>query len=623
MTFILFALRQALVLGLLACTAWSAGTLATGLLLRGRPQAHLRRREDTAPWPITMAMGLAILAQVALLLGFLGWLRAPIVATMAIGLNVAAAAAWRRTAMDAARVLAGMRRKDIATCAVVAALGGPPFLLALYPPLGFDQTLYHLPFARAFAASGGLPFLPALRFPVFPQLAEALNAAVLLFADDVSTQMPGWLALVACAGLVFLWAREQSSAAGGWLAAAMLVGNPIVVYLAATGYVDPLLALLGVGSCYAALRARQRMDDIDLVGPVEPVGRVDNVDGVGWLVIAGLLAGSAAGVKYHGLYFVPATALLFVRPRRDDWRTMMRALVWYGVAAFAALAPTYGRIVALTGNPVFPFYPELFGTSPWAIEEHLGPRGLARFVGVSTFFFDITFRRHTVGGLPFWSPVFLVGAPLAMLGAWRQPSLRPLLLIAVGYMLVAPIYAHYFLAIAPLWCIVIAVAAVRLVDSWPTGQRERLLLAATLAIALGGDAYTFYRVRTLGLPPATPAGREQLLSAHLPLYPAIAFLNRTAGPVRVYVVNAEHMVDYVAGTHLGDHNGPASYARVAERARTLGSLAAALDEVRASRLIVPNHASPWTEQTATDPRLSRIYGDDHATLYRVLPAPKP
>jgi hypothetical protein len=350
---------------------------------------------------------------------------------------------------------------------------------------------------------------------------------------------------------------------------------------------------------------------------VDAASGVDRADGVGWLIIAGALAGSAAGVKYHGLFFVPAVAMLLVRWRRDAWRASARVLVWYAVVAVAARAPPDGRIVALTGNPVFPFYPELFGSSPWAIEEHLGPRGLARFVGVSTFFFDITFRRHTVGGLPFWSPVFLLGAPIAILGSWRQPSLRPLLLVAVGYMLVAPIYAHYFLAIAPLWCIVIAVAAVRLVGSWRTGQR--LLLAATIVIALGADAYTFYRVRTLGLPPTTSEGRERLLSAHLPLYPAIAFLNRTAGPVIVYVVNAEHMVDYVAGTHLGDHNGPASYARVADRARVLASLAAALDEVRASHLIVPNGASPWTEQAAADRRLACIYRDGNATLYHVLP----
>ena len=35
--------------------------------------------------------------------------------------------------------------------------------------------MYHLPFARAFAASGGLPFLPALRYPMFPPLAEVVK----------------------------------------------------------------------------------------------------------------------------------------------------------------------------------------------------------------------------------------------------------------------------------------------------------------------------------------------------------------------------------------------------------------------------------------------------------------
>jgi hypothetical protein len=141
--------------------------------------------------------------------------------------------------------------------AAITALTVPLFLPALYPRLGFDQTLYHLPSSRAFAASGGVPFLPALRYPVFPQLAEVLDAAVLLFAGDVATQLVGWTALVACIGLVFVWARELSSPAGGWIAAAMLAGSPIAFYLASTGYVEPLLALFGLAALYAAMRGRQ------------------------------------------------------------------------------------------------------------------------------------------------------------------------------------------------------------------------------------------------------------------------------------------------------------------------------------------------------------------------------
>src|SRR5438067_2511808 len=40
----------------------------------------------------------------------------------------------------------------------------PLVVLALYPPIAFDETLYHLPFVRAFARDGALRFLPDLRF---------------------------------------------------------------------------------------------------------------------------------------------------------------------------------------------------------------------------------------------------------------------------------------------------------------------------------------------------------------------------------------------------------------------------------------------------------------------------
>lgn len=688
MPLIVFALRHVLVLAILAGTAWACGRLAMSVLRRsgyGRDE----RNEDVEPWPITIALGLAILAQAALLLAFAGWFRAHIVAAVAIGINVAAFDPWRQavthairrlTARDARRdTLAaspdissaaggahdGLRSTSrptapsaspratvvstVAARIAVALLIVPPFLLTLYPPLGFDQTMYHLPFARAFAATGGVPFLPALRFPVFPPLAELLSAALLMFGDDVTTQMVGWLAYATCAGLVFIWTRERSSEAGGWLAVAMLAGSPIVVYLAATGYVEPVLGLFGLASLYAADRARD--------------GRGGT--GAGWIVAAALLAGSAAGVKYPGLFFVPAAALLVI-DRRDAWTITLRALALYGVAALVVLAPVYGRLIASTGNPLFPFYPSIFGSSLWDAQEYLLPQGLARWRAAATFFWDITFRRHAVGGLPFWSPAFLLGVVLALFVAWRQPRLslpsssqppsrpqlrprpqpqpqaqsgpqsqpqtqpqsRPVrvrLFLSLGlvYLALSPINAHYFLAIAPLWCVLTGVAAAAIVGSSPLGQR--LLIAVAVIIALGGDAYTVHRVFKLGLPPTTPEGREQLLSGELPLYQAVAALNRidADGKAITYGVHAEQMIAYAAGTLVGDHFGPFSYTRVQARARELGSLAAELDTMRASYLLIPRAESAWIDLATADPRLSRIYSDDHAALYRVLSANLP
>jgi hypothetical protein len=429
-----------------------------------------------------------------------------------------------------------------------------------------------------------------------------------MFAGDVATQAIGWVALMACAGLAYAWARDLArdaagggadgggawSRASGWLAAAVIAGSPIALYLAASGYVEPLLALLGGASLYAADRARIAND-------------------ARWLVAAGLLAGSAASVKYLGLYFVPAAALMMVwhAARRP---LMSRALVVYGIAAAAALLPCYGRLIAHTGNPVFPFFPELFGANQWAEDIILGPSGATRWMLTVTRLWDITFRRGAVGGLPHFSPAFLCALPVIVVAAWRHRQFRMPLLIAIGYLVLAPTHAHYLFTIAVLWSALAGAAAVALLR---TRGGSNVMIAAAVLLACGGEAYALHRVYRLGLPPITSEGRERLLAEQRPLYPAIAWLNRNAGAVTLYAVNAEVMVDYARGTLLGDYNGPASFDPMDARVRATGSVAAALDAAGASHLLVPKNAPFWNVEASRDPRLTRIYEDDHATLYRV------
>jgi hypothetical protein len=601
---------QALVAAVIAATAWAAGSLVDGALRR----MQRTRQAVPLPWPLTMALGFAVVGQVLMLAGLVGMLRKPVVLAIAIGIHAAAFPAWRRLL---AACIAPRERVMALPAFLLTVFLLTAFLLTLYPPLGFDQTMYHLPQARAFAASGGLPFLPALRYPIFPPLAEVLNASVLMFAGDVATQATGWVALVACVGLAYAWARDLagdeimggritgdestgdrrdvSSRASGSLAAAVIVGSPIALYLAATGYVEPLLALLGGGSLYAADRVR--------------AGARITSD-VRWLVAAGVLAGSAASVKYLGLYFIPAAAMLSLS--RAPRRVMLRELVIFGLAVTAAMLPCYGRLLAHTGNPVFPFYPELFGANPWAVQVIMGPSGAERWSRTLTRLWDVTFRRETIGGLPHFSPAFVFAAPIILLAAWRHRRFRLLLLIAVGYLLAAPTHAHYLFTIAVLWSALAASSAAVLLRS-----RAGVMIAVAVILACGGEAYAVYRLYRLGLPPVTSEAREQLIASQRPLYPAIAWLNRHAGPVTLYAVDAELMVDYASGTLLGDYNGPASFDRMEARVRTTGSIAAALDAIGASHLLVPAHASFWKTEASRDPRLTRIYDDRYAVVYRV------
>jgi hypothetical protein len=119
----------------------------------------------------------------------------------------------------------------------------------------------------------------------------------------------------------------------------------------------------------------------------------------------------------------------------------------------------------------------------------------------------------------------------------------------------------------------------------------------------------------------TSEARDRLIASQRPLHPAIAWLNRSVGPVTLYAINAEVMVDHVSGTLLGDHNGPASFDRMEARVRTTGSISAALDTVGASHLLVPadtaSGASFWATEASRDPRLERVYDDGRAIIYRV------
>ena len=81
----------------------------------------------------------------------------------------------------------------MAAAGVPAAI--PSLLIAMYPPIGYDGTLYHLVYAKLFAQSGRIVFADALRFPIFPQIAEMHFTAALLLFGERAMHLTGWLAL--------------------------------------------------------------------------------------------------------------------------------------------------------------------------------------------------------------------------------------------------------------------------------------------------------------------------------------------------------------------------------------------------------------------------------------------
>lgn len=590
-----FLATHLLILLALAATTWAAGRLA---LVRFPPASGERLA-------LPLVVGYAVLGPLLLVLGLLGWLSHGPLLLLLILLHLAGWKAWREAAGEVRALLGDRRRRWI----VLGVLAGasPFFILALYPPTAFDETLYHLPYAEAFVRTGGVPFLPDLRYPVFPQLQEVLCAAVLALTErDTATHLVPLLAAAATAALLVAWGRRFYAPAAGGIAAALFLGYPMVAYLAVTGYVDVCVALFVTAGLYALQRWREEGSR-------------------GWLVLSALFAGSAAGTKYLGLFFVAALGLevLLAAPRRDRVRTLS-GFALAAIVALVALAPWYGRILFHTGNPLFPFFPRFFGDNAWGMEMP-GPGLSDRLVALPTLPWDVLFEREKVGWQPPFSPAILLGFPFLVTGAIRDRSLRRLVLLAVVYVLVSlvlPPDVRYLAAILPALSLVLAV---ELTFRWGERWRGPVTAAFCLLCLLPSWGWAGYRILWQGAVPVTVEQRDLYLERQLPVWPALRFLNQTRGSdYTVYAFHAENMLSLSKGRFLGDWNGPARYDRLLPLVEHPEALWRQLRRLGVDHLLVVQRKG--VRLPAGEPRFRRlfrkVYSDGTADVFE-LTAPRP
>ncbi len=580
---------------------------------------------------LAVGLGLAAIATLVFVLGLAGWFTLPAAVAGLAALQLPWLAVRLRQSRGERGPRIGRRRPPpavllggLAAALLVVFVG----TLALYPPLGFDATLYHLPAARAFLRTHRLPYLPDARFPVFPQLGEALFALGLAGGDDRAARLVE-LAITALAALaLYAWASRHGRRRAGLWAGALWLGSPYVVLFGADAYVDATLAFFGVLAVAAADRVRD-----------EAPAR--------WAIVAGALAGAAAATKYFGLFFVLAIPVAILA-----WggRARLRSGALALGAGLAVAAPWYARIALLTGNPVFPYFPRLFGPSPWGLGD-LGAAAPAAGGGVASTL-GAALRalalgqagpwQHWVGAVPF-NPFLLALAPALLLLARRpRRALGPLVLglaYAPCVALVAPDPRYLLPALA--WAAAAGGLALdRLLPAWagaeegPAADRPprrasvraaAVSLVLALAFAAPGAAYAAYRISVQGPVPATRPARRAFLALRRPGYGAIDYLNGRYGEsYTVYCLWGEDLRYFARGRFLGDWNGPARFATVtaaAEEGRA--ALTRELRGLGAGFLLVIRGRPGIPEPAVVadpGPGYPLLYRDARSRLYAVTPA---
>ncbi len=465
---------------------------------------------------------------------------------------------------------------------LVVALLTPYWMLPLYPPTDWDATSYHLAAAKIYTQHHQLVLTPYLRFATMPQAGEMLFVAALSLADDVMANLSQFLTMLLGATVLFVWGRRCGSMRIGWLAATLWLGNPMVLWLGSTAYIDIGLCLFATGATYAFW-----------------VWWCDRKS-TGWLCLAGVLSGLAAGTKYLGLFFVVILPIVAVcgSKRHNRWRN--GALVLLSAALVAA--PWYIRNAWHTGDPLFPMLGRWVGYSFWSATDlrdqadQMIQHGIGRSLGsLLSIWWNLAFHQDPFEtGIPLSFVIFL-GLPLTCaVILWRHRQLRMVLGLAVGYLCIwfyTAQISRYLLPIVPLFALLTAVVledGLRVLfnrqKSFMVGAS--LLLGVALLVPSWRCAYRESDAR--GPLPATKEQRQAYLARRFPSYQIYQRLNNAKGErYTLYAFLDENMAYFADGVFMGDHFGHARYTSIPFE--TSEALYSRLKELGADHLLVTTY----------------------------------
>ena len=455
---------------------------------------------------------------------------------LAVGALAVAAACWRRAWKPLGETLAPVSRGWRALFWVLFSLFTyVSFFHAMAPEISPDGSNYHLGMVLRYLEAHGFRHVLSL-YAYLSQGTELLYLFAFAFGRHSAAALVHFAFLAALPFAMMLYARRFGFGPAGVVAALLLYVSPIVNWDGSTALIDVAVACV----LFALFYLLQIWDE-----ERQP----------GLLVLAGLLAGFAYGMKYTAFVAVPY-ALGFVlwksfRKRRD----VVRSVAVVAACAAVMIAPWMIRNWIWTSNPLAPFFNQWF-LNPYihiAVEQSYRAN-LAHWGGVTDWReipLQVTVEGDKLQG--FFGPVFLL-APLALAALWKRQG-RQLLLAAAVFLATYPanigtrflIPAAVFVALAMgialvRWrAVAIVVLCAHAVLSWP---RFTKFYADHCALRM-------FRVPVAGALRIEP--EEAYLSYWLPGY-KLARLVERAVPPRAKVLGLEspplaYCVREVLGTY--------------------------------------------------------------------------
>lgn len=220
-----------------------------------------------------------------------------------------------------------------------------PFLWSSAPAIRWDALSYHVSVPSIYIGNGGMVEVPESVQSYFVHYAEMLFTLGLLFAGQ---PLPGWLhftmGLASALSAGILGAKVVNKRVG-ILSALLVISLPIINYEIGTAYIDGFIMLFVISMIYAGLLWWERKTE-------------------GYLVISGICAGMAIGIKLNALPFAAAfllIAMVLIFTRTRSAKAVIKPLLLFSLPGVLLWSPWLLREFLWTGNPIYPYFDWLFG----------------------------------------------------------------------------------------------------------------------------------------------------------------------------------------------------------------------------------------------------------------------
>jgi hypothetical protein len=396
--------------------------------------------------------------------------------------------------------------REAAFACLLAAAGVYFALVVITPAVYYDSLVYHLALPSRYIAEGRLVDTPENIFSYFPQLHQMNGIFFSLITYETGVKALNLYMAILAVGATALAAKN----AGGSSKAAVAAAITCPLLLLSSSRMGAELPLMFFTMLMLYGMGRR--------------GRDGNS-----LILAGIFAGCAMGVKYTGvIVFIFFTGWAFTETLRKKIKpTAFLAAVCAGVLM---VLPYLIRNYFFTADPFYPFFPGAFGLAGSRLNDaaayvgHVGGFGSGK--NILDFIvspFKAVFERNAFGGDAV-SPIIILGPVLALIFCAGQTAV--MLLFWIFYYTVWFFTGSVLRFLTPLEMVSAAMAAAAF-TRFGNGKGTAYLKWGAIAVFISVQAAAgiYFSEKYLRPWSVFVMSREDYMGKKITYYKAAAFLN--------------------------------------------------------------------------------------------------